>query len=102
MNVLVKRLPLGNHLNPPTHTNSMKTKHVFTDIDGTKYFQAANGDIVNRFGELVSLTEEYNVLAHLRTMKRNQDRRERHQAYKDLGMVRVRGSMGGTYYDQGE
>lgn len=31
--------------------------------------------------------------------QRNADRRARHQALLDLGLVRVRGNMGGTYYE---
>jgi len=31
--------------------------------------------------------------------KRNADRRERHQAMTDLGLKRVRGALGGTYYE---
>lgn len=31
--------------------------------------------------------------------KRNQARRERHQAMLDLGLVRVRGALGGVYYE---
>lgn len=31
--------------------------------------------------------------------QKNAARRARHQAYTDLGMVRVRGSQGGTYYE---
>ena len=30
---------------------------------------------------------------------RNKARRERHQAYVDLGMKRVRGGLGGVYYE---
>jgi len=40
-------------------------RHVFTDIDGTRYFIDRSGDIVNKHGELVTLTEEYNVRAFL-------------------------------------
>jgi len=29
----------------------------------------------------------------------NRLRRERHQVYTDLGMVRVKGNLGGTYYE---
>lgn len=32
-------------------------------------------------------------------IKRNRDRRERHQAMLDMGMVRVRGALGGVYYE---
>lgn len=31
--------------------------------------------------------------------ERNRKARERRQAYKDLGLVRVRGAMGGVYYE---
>ena len=32
-------------------------------------------------------------------LKRNLTRRERHQAMLDLGLVRVRGALGGVYYE---
>jgi hypothetical protein len=32
-------------------------------------------------------------------IKRNQARRERHAAYKELGLNRVRGAQGGVYYE---
>ena len=35
----------------------------------------------------------------LRTARKNAGRRARHAAYRDLGMVRVRGSLGGVYYE---
>ncbi len=38
-----------------------KLRLVFTDIDGTRYYMDERNDIVNKHGELVSLTEEYNV-----------------------------------------
>lgn len=31
--------------------------------------------------------------------RRNQDRRERDQVYRDMGMTKVRGALGGTYYE---
>jgi hypothetical protein len=31
--------------------------------------------------------------------RKNRARRERHQAMKDLGLTRVRGNLGGTYYE---
>ena len=31
--------------------------------------------------------------------ERNRIRRERDQAYRDCGMVKVRGALGGTYYE---
>lgn len=35
----------------------------------------------------------------VRRLKARIARRERDQAYADCGMVKVRGSMGGTYYE---
>ena len=32
-------------------------------------------------------------------LKRNLTRRERHQAALDMGLVRVRGALGGIYYE---
>lgn len=32
-------------------------------------------------------------------IKRNEARRERHAAYRDLGLTRVKGNLGGTYYE---
>lgn len=34
-----------------------------------------------------------------RNQRSNQARRERNQAMKDLGLVRVRGALGGTYWE---
>lgn len=34
-----------------------------------------------------------------RRARRNAARRARNQAYRDLGMTRVRGNLGGTYYE---
>ena len=31
--------------------------------------------------------------------KQNENRRERHQAMLNIGLVRVRGSLGGVYYE---
>jgi hypothetical protein len=37
--------------------------------------------------------------ARRRTLRAARSARARRQAYADLGMVRVRGSLGGTYYE---
>jgi hypothetical protein len=42
---------------------------IFTDIDGTRYYQDERGDIVSKDGSLVTLTEEDNIRAWLRIMK---------------------------------
>ncbi len=34
-----------------------------------------------------------------KAVRRNQARRDRHAAYRDLGMVKVRGNLGGAYYE---
>ena len=38
-------------------------------------------------------------LARIKMDHRNATRRDRHQAMTDLGVVRVRGTLGGTYYE---
>ena len=37
--------------------------------------------------------------ARLKTKRANRAARERHQAYLDVGLVRVRGALGGVYYE---
>jgi hypothetical protein len=39
------------------------------------------------------------VRAYKAQIKRNQDRRERTSMLKDLGVKRVKGALGGTYYE---
>ena len=39
------------------------------------------------------------VCAEAGRQRRNRARRERHQALLDLGLKRVRGNLGGTYYE---
>ncbi len=34
-----------------------------------------------------------------KAVRHNQARRDRHAAYRDLGMVKVRGNLGGAYYE---
>ena len=43
--------------------------------------------------------EEKEKQAELRKKIRNLRRRLIHQAYTDCGMVRVKGNLGGTYYE---
>ena len=40
-------------------------KLIFTDVDGTRYYQNQRGDIVTRDGRLVSLATEANIRALL-------------------------------------
>lgn len=35
----------------------------------------------------------------LQAKRKNEARRERDQAYRDCGMVKVRGALGGTYWE---
>ena len=39
------------------------------------------------------------VLAEVKRLRRNKARRERDQAMRDIGMVKVRGALGGTYWE---
>lgn len=39
------------------------------------------------------------LMAEIRRIARNRKRREREAAYRDLGMIKVRGNLGGTYYE---
>ena len=41
----------------------------------------------------------YAVLKEVRRLRTNKARRERHQAMLDAGLVRVRGTLGGVYYE---
>ena len=41
-------------------------KLVFTDIDGNRYYKDSENEIVDRHGELVSLTTESNIRAILK------------------------------------
>ncbi len=75
-------------------------KKIFTDFDGTKYYQNFRGDIVDENGNLLTLEVESNVRKILEQRnKRNRAQRAKNQAMKDLGLVRVRGALGGTYWE---
>lgn len=39
------------------------------------------------------------VLAEVKRLRHNKARRSRDQAMRDLGMVKVRGALGGTYWE---
>lgn len=43
--------------------------------------------------------ETRNAYGAYKQAKNNQARRARHQAYLDCGMIRVRGALGGVYYE---
>ena len=45
------------------------------------------------------LSEGHEGQSYVKSLRRSIARREREQAYGDLGMVKVRGAMGGTYYE---
>ena len=48
----------------------------------------------------ISPDAEHKAIKHLIAVeKRNFNRRARHQARLDLGLVRVRGALGGVYYE---
>jgi hypothetical protein len=44
----------------------MKRKLIFTDWDGTRYYQDGRGDIVRANGDLCSITEEQNIRKELK------------------------------------
>ena len=39
------------------------------------------------------------VLAEVKRLRHNKSRRERDQAMRDIGMTKVRGALGGTYWE---
>lgn len=61
----------------------------------TKFVVFSNAsDLAKRHNELM---DEYFKL--LNRIKKNVARRERHAAYTDLGLKRVKGALGGVYYE---
>ena len=39
------------------------------------------------------------VIAEAKRLRRNRDRRERDQVCRDMGLTKVRGNLGGTYWE---
>lgn len=54
------------------------------------------------FGQAYRLCDDIEsdlVLAEVKRLRHNKARRSRDQAMRDLGMVKVRGALGGTYWE---
>jgi len=81
-------------------------------FNGSKYMVNAKGVVARQ----IELTDELNVagfcnfrfcgleesdavLAEVRRLRHNKGRRDRDQAMRDMGMVKVRGALGGTYWE---
>jgi hypothetical protein len=91
----------------------------FRDGDGNRHelYRESNGDIYrapilsvidlstrNRIGRWVCFGRDEKtwvkaLLTSEKSKKASQARKERDQAYRDCGMVKVRGALGGTYYE---
>ena len=54
---------------------------------------------VRMYGEPVDPLIAKNVRREAARQRRNRNARERHQAMKNLGLKRVRGALGGVYYE---
>ena len=80
----------------------METFIHFT-LNGIQY--RTNGKIVEgKDGETWNATGSLAVVLHARkvheaSIRKNRARRERDQAMRDLGLVKVRGNLGGTYWE---
>ncbi len=78
-------------------------------FNGHEYYVSTEGAVMQRIGQAivpsfndyvpVSLTREAEVLAEVKRLRHNKARRSRDQAMRDLGMVKVRGALGGTYWE---
>ena len=78
-------------------------------LDGKRYLvnqhgvvaQLAGGDFMSGYNIIDFCNSETTdaVLAEVRRLRANKNRRERDQAMRDLGMVKVRGALGGTYWE---
>jgi uncharacterized Zn finger protein (UPF0148 family) len=56
-------------------------------------------EISTKDGENTCSDCEKEEVSRAKKAKRNAARRARHQMLLDLGLVRVRGNLGGTYYE---
>ena len=78
-------------------------------VNGNKY-------IVSKYGVVTKIMQEdditgYNaidicdsdetamVIKEVKRIRHNRARQARHQAYLDCGMIRVKGALGGVYYE---
>lgn len=85
----------------------MTCKPCRVTYQGTRYQINKDGSvwiIHGAIGSLYTSNPEPEAFAHVvRTeaarQRRNRNRRERHQAMTDLGLKRVRGNLGGVYYE---
>ena len=80
-------------------------------FNGNRYMVNAQGVVARQVdlpGALVSgftdyrfcsLDESDAVLAEVKRLRHNKARRSRDQAMRDIGMVKVRGALGGTYWE---
>ena len=81
----------------------MRCKPCKVTYQGTRYVIASDGTVaVSSTGYCCSLVEDElatRVRAEAQRQRHNRNHRERHQAMTDLGLKRVRGSLGGVYYE---
>jgi hypothetical protein len=56
-------------------------------------------ELERRFGHELTGFNPAERASKIRRERANRVRRERHQAMRDLGLVRVRGALGGVYYE---
>lgn len=58
-------------------------------------FNQEDSELISK-GDIIGVKVSKDLAKRL---KRNRIARERNQVYKDLGLVKVKGSLGGTYYE---
>ena len=63
--------------------------------------ELAGGDFMSGYNIIAfcDSTTSDAVLAEVRRLRHNKGRRERDQAMRDMGIVKVRGALGGTYWE---
>ena len=65
-----------------------------------KFCEICNSEIATADGDnRCSGCEDHEVDSKTKKARRNRQRRERHQVMIDCGLVRVRGELGGVYYE---
>jgi len=71
-------------------------------VAGNKYHVDAEQRVTcysSPAGYVAPGNERSMVLNEVKRLRRNRDRRFRDQAMRDIGMVKVRGALGGTYWE---
>jgi hypothetical protein len=69
-------------------------------FEGTRYFADSQGDVFkDETGEEVSTELARRIKTEAKRLRRNKARRMRDQVMRDCGLTKVRGNLGGTYWE---